>query len=216
MSARLDTLGDWILRNEVLNDPANERVRPDLWPSSDLPVRELRSYDTGQVILVDGDYDGEYFAQFPWRVNNGYVQTWINPLKNQYLQQLVMGSALAAGNWVTFRNGNHTDCRSANIIQLSPAQTAIRRSVGSGAGGKIKGGGASGYIGVHEYRWPITRGGVQIGLTPMKYKVTIAGMHNAAERGWIFDDPIEAARKYDELALKIYGRYAQLNFPREH
>lgn len=215
MSKGRDTAGNWLLRLEQLNEPPRESVMPELWPHSELPVRELKVYDTGDIFLVDGDYDGELYAQFPWRLVNGYLVTWVQPEKNKYLHHLVYGK-VPAGKWVTFRNGNHLDCRSANITIATPGQIAAKRPVGSGQPKRVKGGGVTGYIGVQPYQWPIHVKGVQVGLTPMKYKVVIGHKHNSAERGWIFDTAEEAARKYDELAIEKWGDFAQLNFPREH
>lgn len=180
----------------------SERVRPELWPHSGLPVRELIAVNTGQIILVDGDYDGEYFAQYTWRVNPnvGWVQK-ANRFQNcpsNYLGRLVLGLKSGDKGWAHFLNGNKLDCRSANLAIASPGQIAISRGVGSGAGYGTKGGGISGYIGVQPYTYK--------GIT--KYQSVLNG-----EKRQTFLTALEAARNYDLRAYTKYGDYAVLNFP---
>lgn len=45
-----------------------------------------------------------------------------------------------------------------------------------------------------------------------KYSVVVMKDRKRFYGGW-FADPVEAARKYDELALKHHGEFASLNFP---
>lgn len=187
---------------------SRERLRPELWPSSGLPVRELIAYDTGEIILVDGDYDGEYFAQFDWRTLGGYVTTWQAPIKSAYLARLA-AAPLQPGEWVTYRNQNHLDCRSANLEVVTARQVAARRPIGLGRKGNSVIG--HGFVGIAPHQWPLFKNGEPVGLSPLLWKARIA----KKDVGY-YATPEEAARAYDQAAVEKYGNDAQLNFPREH
>lgn len=187
---------------------ATEKYRHDLWPHSGLPVRELISQNTGNVILVDGDYDGEYFAQHSWREVNDYVMALTVPIRGEYLARLVLGlhgrrhDSHMPVQVVGYHNGNHLDCRSANLYVHSWAQSAAKRAVGTGVGSGFKGSGTAAYVGVQSY--PIAQG---------------ARYYATGKNAWLhahpLDTPEEAARIYDAWAVKEYGRFAVLNFPHE-
>ncbi len=103
-----------------------------------LPTQEIKTRD-GQTVLVDGDYDGEYLStHFSWSVVNGYVygyqigssrsvkqtaRTWGN---NISLGRLV-GMASGRNQYVTYRNGNHLDCRSCNVQVMTPREVMAKR-----------------------------------------------------------------------------------------
>lgn len=95
-------------------------------PSIELPVWDSRKKEYLKV-LVDGDYDGEYFGGMQWRMLNNYVTTIFR--KNQstkifprtvYLHTLVLPPR--KGYWTGFLNGNHLDCRSANLAYMTPSE----------------------------------------------------------------------------------------------
>lgn len=95
-------------------------------PSIELPVWDSRKKEYLKV-LVDGDYDGEYFGGMKWRMLNNYVTTIFR--KNQstkvfprtvYLHTLVLPPR--KGYWTGFLNGNHLDCRSANLAYMTPSE----------------------------------------------------------------------------------------------
>lgn len=199
----------------VLPKPGPERVRPELWPVSALPVRELISVNTGNIILVDGDYDGEYFAGFQWREILSSTSGGNYPCRRNGNRETIYLARVVAGpmppHTVAYSiNGNHLDCRSANIRFRSWAQNAAARPLGTIMGnGKvgglgIKGDNPTGYLGVRSY--PLA-GGKKI------YFAMVKGFSNA---GYYFDTAEAAARQYDEWAIARWGKHATLNFPREH
>lgn len=54
--------------------------------------------------------------------------------------------------------------------------------------------------------------GVEYLKNRQKYRARIGINKKKLHLGY-FDDPIEAAKAYDKAALKLYGKYARLNFP---
>jgi hypothetical protein len=108
--------------------------------------------------------------------------------------------------WVSFVNGNHLDCRSANLEFITPSISAAKRQIGNG----IKGSAPSGYVGVIDRS--VNRPSYLQNPSWKRYKVVLPSAHFYQ----YFHTAEEAARAYDREALKKYGKYAQLNFPREH
>lgn len=91
-----------------------------------LPIRVVKAKIVGQPskyveVLVDGDYDGEWFASLPWRVHTtGYVMLGANGaelisqvIPERYLHHLVLPKR--KGYIRTHLNGNRLDNRSCNI-----------------------------------------------------------------------------------------------------
>lgn len=83
----------------------------------------------GKSVLVDGDYDGEYFGQFKWYVNPGgyvYRRRYAGEGGGYvYLHQEV--SRTPDGMWTSFKNKDKLDCRSANLEWVTPKESASRR-----------------------------------------------------------------------------------------
>jgi ribosomal protein L35AE/L33A len=98
-----------------------------------LPVQKLITND-GHTVLVDGDYDGEYFAtQFRWMLTpTGYVcgyklgERHRDTRRSYYLGRLV--AMAQKGQFVTYRNGNKLDCRSCNVVAVTPKEAMKKRT----------------------------------------------------------------------------------------
>lgn len=112
-------------------------------PLTHLPVTTIQAWDTRakvfREVLVDGDYDGEYFAQFYWMLNpGGYVmrshyEYTTKPSGERtrghkimhYLHQEVLPPK--PGFWIIFKNGNKLDVRSANLAYITPTENSLTR-----------------------------------------------------------------------------------------
>ena len=95
-----------------------------------MPVRVLKARVSGTdkflPVLVDGGYDGEYFAQFKWRINakSGHVSR-ANSAKPSYLSSMVLKPK--PGYVVWHKNRNLLDNRSENLEYITPSERALRR-----------------------------------------------------------------------------------------
>lgn len=176
-----------------------------------LPVAIIRAKrdDTGEwvKVLVDGDYDAEYFREFNWAVNHGgYVYKRTRELVlNEgtgettgahrhlytYLHQLVLPAR--EGLWTHHINGNKLDCRSVNLEYITPHDSCMNRKLF-----KI--------------------------VSNRKYRGVSYPSDNHGPRYWVriqkryiggYDTAEEAARAYDREAIRVFGDRAILNFPKE-
>lgn len=167
-----------------------------------LPVWKIPlsgSVGAGKHVLVDGDYDGEYLAQFKWRLNpkTGYVTR--KPFRHEGTSSIymhhVVGGKPPAGYVVSFKNREKLDCRSCNIEWITPSDIAANRPQA-----KLS---VTGFRGVHK------TGGKKDGKTWVgkTWRAQCAGSHVG-----VYSTPEDAARAYDEVALGRWGTKAQLNF----
>lgn len=106
-----------------------------------LPVRVIKAKLAGQPgktveVLVDGDYDGEWFASLPWRTQNKGVQFVVLAAsrnsrlyrifgKSVYLHHLILPPK--EGHRVTHLNGDKLDNRSCNLAYITEQEIARRR-----------------------------------------------------------------------------------------
>lgn len=97
-----------------------------------MPIKKIKIAD--KTILVDGDYDGEYFSQYNWRIlPNGYVyRSEAEKLANGkwkhhiiYLHREV--ARPPKGMWVSHIDGNKLNNRSCNLAWRTPHETALSR-----------------------------------------------------------------------------------------
>ncbi|HET8709261.1 MAG TPA: hypothetical protein VFL85_03185 [Candidatus Saccharimonadales bacterium] len=98
-------------------------------PTITIPVRA-----NGETVhaLVDGDYDGEYFSQFKYRLTpGGYVarserdEDGIQHII--YLHREVQWSP--KGAWVTHIDGDKLNNRSCNLTYKTPSEICKQREV---------------------------------------------------------------------------------------
>lgn len=178
-----------------------------------LPVVKIQARRTGGKfveVLVDGDYDGEYFSQFHWRLTDGgYVYRTYRPkggpTKTVYLAREV--AKPPKGWWVSFKNSNKLDCRSANL-EVSNPKAVIARRHQRRFKKDLSGPTASIYRGVcrpsskdgNGYRW----------VSKTKWVAMCRG-----EVIGYFEDEIEAALAYDKKARELWGEKAVVNFPED-
>jgi hypothetical protein len=143
----------------------------------------------GKVALVD-DEDFELVSKYKWNLTiNGkakYGQTKING-KNVRIHRLVMNAK--AGQIVDHVNGNGLDNRKSNLRFCTKSQnSANRTSIQDNQ---------SGILGVH---WDKKR---------LKWVMQIRGIEKKMQK--YFHCPFAAAKEYDSLAKKYFGKFAKTN-----
>jgi hypothetical protein len=104
----------------------DEKTMEDM-PYIKIPLRG--KYGKGKHVLVDGDYDGEYFGQYGWYINPGgyvYRRRYTGEGGGYiYLHQEV--SQTPKGMWTNFKDKNKLNCRSYNLEWVTPSQSAQMR-----------------------------------------------------------------------------------------
>lgn len=150
----------------------------------------------GNVALVDaGDY--RWLRQWQWSyLSSGYA---CRGEKNSGKQHMVlMHRALLNapdGSYIDHINGNRLDNRRCNLRIVTPQQSAYNTR-------KRKS--ATGFRGVTKHPDPKRS-------RPYQARIRAEGKH--LRLGW-FETPEDAARAYDEAAIRLHGEYAVLNFGR--
>ena len=149
----------------------------------------------GQEASVSDD-DFELVSQFRWSASRkksgkgGYYFLTKKDRKTLYMHRLVMGAV--AGQEIDHINGDPSDNRRENLRFCTRGQNSANRSYSP----------KSGFRGVYKQPYGNT------------WQVKICANRKFI-RGGNFRDPIEAAKKYDELAVELFGQFATLNFPTE-
>lgn len=146
---------------------------------------------TGQIVHVD-DEDFDMVSARAWHARPAtnrphvcYVQGHVNR-RTVYLHRFIMSPP--PGLWVDHINGDGLDNRRANLRICTPGENSVNRANRN----------ATGYRGVYAVngRW-----------------VARVNLHGRTHRTRTFATPTEAAQAYDELAQRVHGEFARLNFP---
>jgi hypothetical protein len=187
----------------------------------DLPYIKLPlhgKHGEGKFVLVDGDYDGEYFGQYRWLLGSPlknrkqFVFRGLSAYENDspkrnhiYLHREV--ASATEGQFIHFKNGDHLDCRSRNILISKSKGDMLRlqRRAPEYMARQI------------PRKRPLTDKreayrGVNRKMGYRDWYVIIKRRDKYTYIGG-FTSPESAARKYDELAYKTWGDKAVLNFP---
>lgn len=173
-----------------------------------LPVMRLPLVGSHKTALVDGDYDGELFSLYKWRINDqGYIQ--MVPVYEAIHSEktgIYLGSSYSRsylylhhfvlkpkkGYWVKHVNGDKLDNRSCNLTYITPRDSALTRAKSTIIRSK------SGYRGVVKER------------DAMRWKAQCKSIYLGR-----YTSPEEAARAYDRFAKLVFKDKAILNFPEE-
>jgi hypothetical protein len=143
----------------------------------------------GKFALID-DEDFEKLNQYKWRFHGGYAVTKISGVTT-YMQWVVFGRK--QGFQVDHISRDTLDNRKSNLRHATKAQNGINRGANKNN--------TSGFKGVS---WNKSK-------NKWDSQIAISGKHVLIGR---FTKPEEAARAYDEAALKYFGEFAYLNFPK--
>jgi hypothetical protein len=158
----------------------------------------------GKVAFVDDDvYEFLSRSERKFYFNEQKKGTGVGYAKNDTLGRLhifVMqfhGIEIPDGMDVDHKNGSRLDCQFDNLQLLTRRENLLKKDHRQYAN-------QVGYIGVIErtdHRYSRTR-----------YR---AYVNHEAQTHWngTYDTPAEAARAHDELAIRLQGKFANLNFP---
>jgi hypothetical protein len=162
------------------------------------PKPVLPKGDTVRLIpLGDGFYayvdaaDYEWLRQYSWRLENGYAARYEKG-KRIFMHRQIMEPP--KGMVVDHIDGNRAnDCRfNLRVCTLAENQHNRRRRRDSRSRFK----------------------GVFFSKRRRQWYATCRVARKRQWRGY-FDDEIEAARAYDQMAVELFGEFARLNFPEE-
>lgn len=163
--------------------------------TTERPVMSFKTIPLTQskVTIVDeADYD--WLAQWSWiykptrDTDNGYAQTtWYNPSKvTIVMARLIMNTP--KGMFTDHINGNTLDNRRCNLRVCTRTENGRNRKKHKNSKSKYKG----------------------VYLEGRKWRVQIRVNKKLVNVG-TFDSEIEAAKAYNEAALKYFGEFAKCN-----
>jgi hypothetical protein len=166
----------------------------------EIPVRAVG----GKFVYakVDADYDGEYFAQYKWRLNPklGYAWRWTKDEAGRRVPSYLHHEVCWApkGYWRDHINRDRLDNRSCNLRVVTPRQSAANRSTGKRRS-------KSGFRGVHNATWHYNG---ENRVNKNLWVACCSGRYLGT-----FSTGEAAARAYDKAAKDRWGSLATLNFP---
>ena len=153
-----------------------------------------------KIVLID-DEDFDLIKNFTWHIqfDKGNFYARCNTIvdgkrKSPKLHRMIMNVSNVQYPHVDHKNGNGLDNRKSNLRLATIAENS--RNVGCNSRTK------TGYKGVSLYTKNHMAGWYAVRLRCNKKNYF----------GGYFKDPIEAAKKYDELAKVHHGEFAYLNF----
>jgi hypothetical protein len=162
-------------------------------------MREIPLTNSTKVALVD-DEDYDRLIGYSWRLErSGGLEYAAKGRSSAKMQNEIMRPALEAAvpkTRIDHRNLNGLDNRKSNLRLCTNQQNCANRGKQSNN--------TSGYKGVYL----LAKGKAK----PWHARVG-SRKENGILHGGYFATAEEAARKYDELAVELYGEFARLNFP---
>lgn len=152
---------------------------------------------TGHFALVD-DEDFEWLSKFRWSGNKrlatiyAHVSTRKKGFHGEQMHRLILGLSKRNGIEIDHIDGDGLNNQKSNLRGCNHSQNAIHRNCQRNS--------TTGFKGVSWFK------------SSRKYQATIT-VNGVWVRLGFFTDPIQAARAYDQAALKYFGEFAALNFP---
>ena len=138
------------------------------------------------------DSDWDLIKKFTWSLKQSNKKLYVHAIDCEsklkiYMHRLIMSAP--DDKSIDHRDGNGLNNRRDNLRFATQSQNMANRDKMSNN--------TSGFKGVFKIR--------------NKYKAQIKVNHKSIQGGRLFDNPVDAARRYNEMALKYFGEYARLN-----
>jgi len=165
----------------------NYRRKPDL-PQGDA-VRFIPLGGGGYVSVDAADY--EWLNRYHWRMTNGYPCRWEKGRQISMHREIMQAPA---DRFVDHVDGNKQDARRSSLRVCNSEENQRNKPKGRNRLSRFK--------------------GVTYWRKTGKWKAGCTVNRHLYHLGY-FEDEVEAARTYDYAAVKYFGEFARVNFPRE-
>jgi len=149
----------------------------------------------GLVALVDDSDYNRLSTAGKWYANPGgdtFYACRMSPRRGGKQLHIQMHTLVTGWSFVDHINGDGLDNRRSNLRPADKSTNGMNRGIGSNNTSGFKG------VSLQGLKW--------------KAQIRVNGRH--VHLG-MFDTPEEAARVYDQAAVRHFGEFARPNFPRE-
>jgi len=147
-----------------------------------------------EIIIDDHSLPG--ISEHRWSLSNGYAESWIDS-KKVLLHRFLIAKEIPKGMQIDHKNGNKLDNRLDNLRIVTQQQNRFNSKPNKNR--------SSIYKGVYQDNRPNRKKKMYAYISHNGIRYSLGSYYTQKD----------AAMAYDKEAIKLFGEYANLNFPKD-